>query len=430
MADCLPEDAEAQDPSKPIPWYRQLGPGLITGVSDDDPSGIATYAQTGARFGYGMLWTLVVSYPLMVSIQLISARIGRVTGAGIAANVRQHLGKRVLYPLVALLLIANTINIGADVLAMGDAVRVLIGGPVNVYCALIGLASLLLQVFVPYSKYVRFLKWLTLALLAYVVTVFCVDVDWREALTRTFWPRLSWDAKALGALTAILGTTISPYLFFWQASEEVEDQQCNPAEKPLLKAPEQALAQLTRIRVDTVVGMGCSNLVAFFIMLTTAATLHAHGQRDIETAAQAASALKPLAGRLSELLFALGIIGTGLLAIPVLAGSAAYAVGETFGWKSSLEAAPERAKAFYSIIALSTLAGVALDFVGFNPMKALVWAAVTNGVLAAPIAVVILIVASRKKIMGRYAVHGWLRAWGWLTAAVMLAAAAGMFLSE
>jgi NRAMP (natural resistance-associated macrophage protein)-like metal ion transporter len=301
-------------------WIKKIGPGIITGAADDDPSGIATYSQAGAQFGYGLLWTILLTYPLMVAIQRISARIGRVTGHGLATNIRRHYPPWMLYSIVALLVLANTINIAADVAAMGEALRLLVGGQAHWYVVFFGLLSVLLQVLVPYSRYVRILKWLTLALLAYVATIFVVRIPWSEVLIRTVIPQVSWNSESMTMIVAVFGTTISPYLFFWQASQEVEEQKSEPQEPALKRAPVlYARAMLRRIKVDTYIGMGFSNLVAFFIVLTTAATLHAHGVSDIQTSAQAASALRPLAGELAFLLFSLGIIGTGLLAVPVLA---------------------------------------------------------------------------------------------------------------
>ncbi len=406
-----------------------VGPGLLTGASDDDPSGIGTYSQVGAQFGTGMLWTMLFSYPLMVSAQVICARIGRVTGKGLAGNLSQHYPRWALYPLVLLLLVANTINIGADLGAMGEAVRLLLPGPAGAYTVAFGLLSVVLEVMVPYHRYVNVLKWLTLALLAYVATVFVVRVDWLRVLQDTVLPRLTFDKAAVTAIVAIFGTTISPYLFFWQASQEVEELDSCAAEKPLLQAPRQAAGQLHRIAVDTYLGMGASNIVAFFIILTTAATLHAHGVHDIESAAQTAQALKPVAGPFASALFALGIVGTGLLAVPVLAGSAAYAVGETMRWNSSLESKPGKARGFYGVIAIATLAGTAMNFVHINPIKALFWTAVINGVIAVPMLAAVMLIASKRQAMGKFAISGLLRAMGWITTVVMAACVVGMLVT-
>jgi NRAMP (natural resistance-associated macrophage protein)-like metal ion transporter len=403
-----------------------VGPGLLTGASDDDPSGIGTYSQVGARFGTGMLWTMLFSYPLMVAAQLVCARIGRVTGKGLAGNLRELMPAWALVPLVGLLLVANTINIGADLGAMGASVQLLAGGEAGWYTIAFGVASVLLEVLVPYHRYVRVLKWLTLALFAYVATVFVVPIRWASVLHDTLLPHIAFDKGTVTSIVAIFGTTISPYLFFWQASQEVEDLEACAADKPLLQAPRQATSQLHRIDVDTYLGMGASNLVAFFIILTTAATLHAHGVHDIDSAAQTAQALKPVAGPFAFALFALGIVGTGLLAVPVLAGSSAYAVGEAMQWRTGLERKPGRARGFYAVIAIATLAGTAMNFIHVNPIKALFWTAVINGVIAVPMLAAIMVLASRRSAMGRFAISGGLRAMGWLTTAVMAACVLGM----
>jgi NRAMP (natural resistance-associated macrophage protein)-like metal ion transporter len=412
---------------KPSSWLKKLGPGLITGAADDDPSGIATYSQSGAQFGFGLLWVVLLTYPLMVAIQLVSARIGRVTGHGLATNIRRHYPRTLLYAVVVLLLVANTINIAADVSAMGDALTLLVGGPAKVYTVVFGVGSLVLQLFVPYHRYVRVLKWLTLALLAYVAVVFTVRIPWLEVMKGTLWPHLSLSSDSITTLVAVFGTTISPYLFFWQASEEVEEQHATPGARPLIEAPNQARANFRRIKVDTVVGMGFSNVIAFFIMLTTAVTLHAHGVHDIQTSAQAASALRPIAGEFAFLLFALGIVGTGLLAIPVLAGSAAYAMAGTFRWKNSLELPPSRAKGFYSIIAVSTLLGIGIGFLPVDPIKALFWSAVINGVISVPIMAVMMVMAGNAKVMGQFVITRRLKWVGWITVALMTAAVVAMF---
>ena len=408
-------------------WFKKLGPGLITGAADDDPSGIATYSQAGAQFGYNMLWTVLVTYPLMVGIQIVSARIGRVSGHGLATNIRCYYPAWLLYGIVGLLLIANTINIAADVSAMGAALQLIIGGPAQLYAVAFGVVSLLLQIFIPYQRYVRILKWLTLALLAYVATAFVVHIPWPQVLAKAVAPHLSWKPEYITTVVAVFGTTISPYLFFWQASQEVEDQLADPHSLPLIKAPQQANANLGRIRLDTCIGMGFSNLVAFFIMLTTAVAFNLHGVTDIQTSAQAAQALRPIAGEFAFLLFGMGIIGTGLLAIPVLAGSSAYAMSGAFRWKNSLEHAPMEAKRFYGIIAVSTLAGVGLGFTAIDPIKALYWSAVINGVISVPIMVVMMLMAVRSDIMGTFTISGKLKVLGWL-ATLMMAVAVGAML--
>jgi NRAMP (natural resistance-associated macrophage protein)-like metal ion transporter len=419
--------AAAPQDRKPS-WLKKLGPGLITGAADDDPSGIATYSQAGAQFGFNMLWTVLFTYPLMVGIQLVSARIGRVSGHGLATNIRRHYPAWLLYSVVGLLLTANTINIAADISAMGEALKLIIGGRAQLYAVAFGLVSLLLQVFIPYRRYVRLLKWLTLALLAYVATAFVVHVPWSQVLVKALAPQLSWKSEYITTVVAVFGTTISPYLFFWQASQEVEEQLADPAAQALIKAPQQAQANLRRIKMDTFIGMGFSNLVAFFIILTTAVTLNLHGITDIQTSAQAATALRPLAGEFAFMLFSAGIIGTGLLAIPVLAGSSAYAMAETFKWKGSLERTPMQAKQFYGIIAISTLIGIALGFTAIDPIKALYWSAVINGVISVPIMAVMMLMAVRPDIMGQFVITTRLKVLGWLATLMMAAAVSAMLL--
>lgn len=402
-------------------FLKKLGPGLITGAADDDPSGIATYSQAGAEFGTHMLWAIIFTYPLMVAIQMISAIIGRVSGRGLAGNMRLHYPRSTLYFMIPLLLIANVINIGADLAAMGDALKLLVGGNRLMYAVSFGLLSLILQVFIPYRKYVRVLKWLTLALLAYIATLFLVKMP-SNLLQHIFLPEIHWNKTYITTLVAIFGTTISPYLFFWQASQEVEEIQQNTAEKPLVKAPKQTTRNLQRIKFDTVIGMGFSNLVAFCIILTTAVTLHANGITDIASSADAAKALEPIAGEFAFLLFSLGIIGTGLLAIPVLAGSAAYAMAGAFDWDCSLELAPGKAKRFYAIIGISILVGIALCFTPIDPIKALYWSAVINGVLAVPIMVLMMFMANNKKIVGDIRLSAILKTTGWGCTLAMIAA--------
>jgi NRAMP (natural resistance-associated macrophage protein)-like metal ion transporter len=410
-------------------WLMDLGPGLVTGAADDDPSGIATYSQAGAQFGFGMLWSLLFTYPLMAGIQLISARIGRVSGHGLASNIRKHYPRWLLWGAVSLLLAANTINIGADIAAMGDALVLVAGGSGRVYIVLFGVLSVLLQVFVPYRRYSHLLKWLTLSLLAYVATVFVIHVPWREVALRTFLPHVAWSKDFLTSVVAVLGTTISPYLFFWQASQEVEELRADPHARPLKYARRGRRTQLRRIRIDTLVGMAFSNLVAYFIILTAAATLHAQGVTSIETSAQAAQALRPVAGEFAFMLFSVGIIGTGLLAVPVLAGSAAYAVAGAFRWKNSLEDKPQAAREFYAIIAASTLAGVAFSFTPINPIKALYWSAVLNGVVSVPIMVLMMLMVARHDIMGPLVASAKLKALGWVCTATMAAAVVGMLVT-
>jgi NRAMP (natural resistance-associated macrophage protein)-like metal ion transporter len=414
----------------------RLGPGLITGASDDDPSGIGTYSQAGTQYGYGLLWTMLFSLPLMAAIQEISARIGRISGRGLAGNIRRYYPAWLLYPIVFLLVLANTINLGADIGAMGDALALIVGGPALLYAAAFSTASILLQVFASYPHCSKVLKWLTLVLFSYVATVFMVHVPWPQALKGVLLPSVKLDGKYLSMFIAILGTTISPYLFFWQASQETEEIRSNADEQSLKNAPGQARAQFGRIRLDTYVGMAFSNLVAFFIILSSAVTLHAHGITEIQTSSQAAEALRPLAGRLTFILFAVGIIGTGLLAVPVLAGSAAYAVGEALKWPTGLDRKPLEAKGFYCVLTAATLLGLAINFPAvqrhthLSPIKALFWAAVVNGVVAVPIMVVMMLMCHNKKVMGQFTrISRPLRVMGWLATAVMALATAGMFLT-
>ncbi|MET4842585.1 NRAMP family divalent metal transporter [Bradyrhizobium japonicum] len=407
-------------------FLSTLGPGLITGASDDDPSGIGTYSQAGAQLGFGIGWTMLLSYPLMAAIQEISGRIGRVTGHGIAGNVCRNFSPAWVWCLVGLLFVANTINIAADLGAMADALKLLIGGPGIAYVVLFGGVSVLAQIFFDYERYVSVLKWLTLSLFAYVIALAVVEVPWGEALKGVLIPRASWDAAFLTTLVAILGTTISPYLFVWQSSQEAEEQRIDADKKPLKKDSYDAPEEFRRIRLDTMIGMAFSNLIALSIIVTTAATLHAQGKTDIESSAQAAEALKPIAGPFAELIFALGIVGTGLLAIPVLAGSTAYAIGEGRRWKVGLSRKPKEAIAFYSVLALSGLCGIGLNFTPIDPIKALYWSAVVNGVLAAPVMVLLMVLVRRPKVMGKLVVTGPLYWLGWAATAAMALCIVGM----
>lgn len=403
-----------------------LGPGLVTGAADDDPSGVGTYSQVGAQFGFGLSWTLFFGYPLLASIQAICARIGATTGKGIAQNLRQHYSPWLLRVVVLLLLVANVINLGADLGAMGAVLALVIPGPVLLYTAGFALLSVLLEVFLSYAQYARILKWATLSLFAYVGVLFVVDVPWDQALRGVLIPSFTFDRDHAMALVAIFGTTISPYLFFWQAGQEVEEQHRRHV-KPLYISHRRAGIELKRIRTDTLVGMGFSHLVALFIVIATAATLHANGIRNIESAAQAAEALRPIAGDFAFALFAIGIIGTGLLAVPVLAGSAAYAVSEAFGWVEGLDRKPREAKAFYGAIVAAVLGGLALNLAQVDPMKALYWAAVVNGLLAPPLMVVTMLIARNRKVMGKYRIGGRLEIGGWISTLVMWVVA-GVFL--
>ena len=404
---------------------QDLGPGLITGAADDDPSGIATYSQAGAQFGYAMLWTVLFTLPLMAAIQVVSARIGYVTGRGLAANIRTAYPRPVVLGVVGMLLVANTLNIAADIAAMAEALRLVVGGPAQLYAVGFGLLCLALPVFLSYPAYVRWLKWLTLALLSYVAVAFTLHIEWWEVLKQAAWPELPGSHEMLLMLVALFGTTISPYLFFWQAAQEMEDVQARTVEPPTLM---QVRWHLRRIRRDTIAGMAFSNLIAFFIMLSTAATLHAAGVRDIQTSAQAAQALRPLAGELTFLLFALGIIGTGMLAVPVLAGSAAYAVAEAAGWQCSLKLRLDKGEGreFYALMAVATFGGVLLCFTPADPVKELFWSAVINGVISAPIMAVTMLLATRSETMGEHTIGRRLRWLGWLATATMAATVIAM----
>jgi Mn2+/Fe2+ NRAMP family transporter len=408
-------------------WVRQLGPGLITGAADDDPSGIATYSQAGAQQGVGLLWTVVLTWPMMVAVQSVSARVGRVTGHGLAANMLAVFPRPVVTGLVALLFIANTINIGADLSAMGAAAKLVMGGSQHLYTLLFALATLLAVVFTPYHRYVVALKWLTFSLLAYVGVVFTVRIDWGAVALGALLPRFDRTGDSYMLIVAVFGTTISPYLFFWQSAQEVEDELADPKAAPLIIHPEQASRELNRIGWETWVGMAASNLVAFFIILTTAVTLHANGQTDIQTSEQAAAALRPIAGDAAFLLFSLGIVGTGLLAVPVLAGSTAYAMGEVRGWTIGLEHRLGEAWGFYGVIAVSIVLGIAVELSPIDPIKALVWSAVVNGVITVPILLAMMIVASSAKQMRRFTATRLQRIFGWITTAMMAVAAVAMF---
>jgi NRAMP (natural resistance-associated macrophage protein)-like metal ion transporter len=405
----------------------RLGPGLITGVADDDPSGIATYSQAGAQFGLKMLWTMPLAFPLMAAIQSMCARIGRVTGKGLAANIKSAFPPIVLQGVVLLLLVANTLNIAADVAAMGETAELVTGFDRHIMTVVFVFGTLLLQIFIPYHRYVFFLKWLTLSLLAYAAVLFTVHVPWGQVALRTFWPKFSLNSTSATVIVGVFGTTISPYLFFWQASEEVEDIQNRKGAKPLVRDVRSAGAELRRIRWDTWSGMLYSDVTAYFIILGTAVTLNLNGVTDIETAAQAANALRPLAGDFAFVLFALGILGVGLIGVPVLAGSGAYALCEAMEWKWGLERKVADARWFYSIIAVSVLAALAIQYSPINPMKALFWSAVINGVVAVPLMAVVIILASRKSVMGAFTAGKPIIVLGWIATAVMAAAAAAMF---
>jgi len=404
---------------------EQLGPGLVTGAADDDPSGIATYSQAGAQFGFALLWTVFLTTPFMIAIQLVSAEIGRVTGKGIAANAKEIAPKWVVLGLVLLLLAANIFNIAADIAAMGEALYLLIGGLKHEHTLIFAAASVVLQVFVPYHRYASFLKWMTLVLFAYVALIFFVDVPWGEVVFGTLVPAISFKADYLTIVVAVLGTTISPYLFFWQASQEVEEMNHGRSAKPLKKR-KGGSREISRITRDTTIGMIVSNVVSYSIVLTTAATLHAQGVTNIQTAADAANALRPIAGEFAFLLFAAGIIGTGMLAVPVLAGSAAYAVGDLFGWRSTLEARFPEAFGFYAIISAATLIGFGLTFTAIDPIKMLVWSAVINGIVAVPIMAIMMVIVANTEAMGRFRAKRKLIVAGWAATALMGVAAVAL----
>jgi NRAMP (natural resistance-associated macrophage protein)-like metal ion transporter len=429
----VPDDPEQPDPvvgtSKP-PLLGVLGPGLITGASDDDPSGIATYSQAGAQFGYGLTWTMLFTYPLMVAVQMVSARVGRTTGRGLAGNLRVHYPGWLLQGLVAILLIANTINLGADLGAMADASRLLVPGPAWLFIVLFAAICVYMQVFLQYTRYVAVLKWLTLALFAYFAAVVTIKIDWGAFAHGFLVPKIHHAKDYLTTIVAVFGTTISPYLFFWQASEEVEDIKAYPRRQDLVDAPEQGEPALRRIELDTLVGMGFSNLVALAIMVTTAATLNANGTTDIQTSAQAAEALRPIAGQFAFAVFAIGIVGTGLLAVPVLAGSGAYALGEARRWPTGFSRNLQEATAFYATVALATLVGMVMNFSSIDAIKALYWSAVLNGVVAVPVMTTMMLMAARSDIMGRFAIGGALKWIGWIATAVMAAAVIAMLVTS
>jgi NRAMP (natural resistance-associated macrophage protein)-like metal ion transporter len=409
-----------------IALAKQLGPGLITGAADDDPSGIATYSQAGAQFGFGLLWTMLLTYPLMTAVQLISAQIGRVTGSGLAKNMGDLMPAWLVTGLVGLLFVANTINIGADLAAMGDAAELMAGGGSHIFTIAFALVSLILQLFIPYKRYSSILKWLTLALLAYVALLFIVKVDWSGVGLGLVKPSIS-GKDGLTMVVAIFGTTISPYLFFWQSAQEVEEVDRDDEAEPLIDKPRDAPKEMLRMKLDTFAGMAVSNIVAMAIIIGTAATLHAQGKTKISSAAEAAQALQPVAGKFAFALFSLGIIGTGFLAVPVLAGSAAYAIGESRGWKAGLDHKPWEARGFYTVIGLATLLGIAIDWSSIPPITALFWSAVINGVVAVPIMIAMMVVVSSRSAMGKFTAGRTLKLFGWTATAVMAAAAIGMF---
>lgn len=427
MENQAPSPSVGQHLRQRISFLRVLGPGLVTGAADDDPSGIATYSQVGAQFGYSLGWTMLFSYPLMAAMQGVSAGIGVVTGQGIADNLRRHYSPWLLRGAVILLFVANFINIGVDLAAMGAAVRLFAGGAEILYTFAFAVLCVTLEIVVSYRRYASVLKWLTLSLFTYAAVVMTVKVPWSVALRGAIIPSLVVDNEHAMALVAVFGTTISPYLFFWQAGEEVEELHRRHVRR-LIASPKTAHAELKRIKIDTMIGMAISNIIALLIIIATASTLHANGITQIETSAQAADALRPIAGEFAFAAFSIGIIGTGLLAVPVLAGSAAYAVAEMFRWPEGLDRRPREAKAFYGTIAFATIGGVVLSFSAIDPIRALYWSAFINGVLAAPLMVILLAMASNKRIMGRLTAPMWMVGLGWLAVIVMSMATIGFFL--
>ena len=404
----------------------RLGPGLITGASDDDPSGIGTYSQAGAALGYATLWTAIVTLPLMVVVQHICAKIGMVSGRGLAGVLNRYYSKKLLYPVVIGLVIANTINAGADIAAISAAINMFVPIPISVMVIPIAVAIVVLQIWGSYRLIMKIFKWLTLSLFAYVIAAFLAKPDWWAVAKATFVPQISFTSEYVTTIVAILGTTISPYLFFWEASEEVEEEKSEGRTK-LSERKGATDIEIKKEKIDTIIGMLFCNVVFYFVILAAGATLHVSGKTDIQSATDAAQALRPLAGNFATVLFGIGLIGAGLLAVPVLTGSAAYAVAETFGWPSGLDEKPRHAKKFYGVIAASTIIGVLIDFAGINPISALFWTAVINGVVAPPLLVVVMLVANNKKVMGKRTNGVFTNIFGWLATAVMFAAAIAMF---
>jgi NRAMP (natural resistance-associated macrophage protein)-like metal ion transporter len=416
---------EAERPSR-FRLFKLIGPGVVTGAADDDPSGIGTYSQAGAQLGFAISWTMLLAFPLMVAIQEISARIGRTTGKGIASNIRAHYPAWLLYVLVALLFGANVVNIGADLAAMGDALKLLVGGPGLVYVIVLGVICASAQIFMDYENYARVLKWSCLVLFSYVAALLTVKVPWGQALKGLFVPTISWTSDYFTTLVAIAGTTISPYLFFWQAAQEAEDVRVVPERAPLTRRRWQAPYAFARIRADTAMGMGFSNVIAIAIIMMTAATLHAHGVTNVQSSGQAAQALQPIAGPFAYIVFTIGIVGTGLLAVPVLAGASAYGVAEAAGWRVGLARQPKEAVAFYVTLALAMLIGVGINFTPIDPISALYWSAVINGIVAVPIMILLMLMTMRRRVMGEFTIGGGLKTLGWAATVAMLGSVVGM----
>jgi NRAMP (natural resistance-associated macrophage protein)-like metal ion transporter len=408
-------------------FFSELGPGLITGCADDDPSGISTYSVAGAAFGYASLWTALISLPLMASMQLMCGRLGMVTGRGLASVIRQHYPPWVLWGSCLLLVTANVINIAADLGGMGEAAQIVTGISTFIWTPLMAILITSFLFWSSYRRIAKVFKWSTLVLLSYVVTAFFAHVDWRAALMATLLPRISFSHDSLSALVAILGTTISPYLFFWQAAQEVEEER---AEGRNLRQRKGATdEELRRLRVDVFTGMFVSNFIMYFIILTTAATLHAHGTTHIDTARQAAEALRPLAGKAAYWLFTLGLIGTGMLGVPVLAGSSAYALAEAAAWRRSLERKPRGAKQFYAVLAAAMAGGLVINFLGLDAVRMMFSAAVINGALAPPLILLVILLTSNRRVMGPRVNSTTLRVVGWCTFAIMTAATIGMLIA-
>lgn len=409
-------------------FLERLGPGLITGASDDDPSGIGTYTQAGAVLGFATLWTAIVTLPLMIVVQHICAKVGMCSGRGLAGVLRKFYPRWLLYPAVIGLVVANTINAGTDIAAIGAAVNMFVPIPISLLVVPIAVAIVALQVWGSYRLIVRVFKWLTLSLFAYIIAAFLAKPDWSRVLMSTFFPTLELTGQYITTIVAILGTTISPYLFFWEASEEVEEEKAE-GRKTIISRKGATDTEIRNEKIDTIVGMLFCNVVFYFAILASASTLYATGHTNIRSATDAAQALRPLAGDLATVLFAIGLIGAGLLAVPVLTGSAAFAVAETFGWRSGLDEKPRHAKKFYAVIVVSTLVGIGIDFIGINPISALYWTAVINGVIAPPLLIIVMLVSNNRKVMGPRVNGLGTNIVGWLAASIMFAAAIGMFLT-
>lgn len=407
-------------------FFADLGPGLITGAADDDPSGISTYSVTGASFGYAPLWTALFSFPLMAAVQMMCARLGMVTGRGLASNLRRNYPRGIVWAACALLIVANVVNIGADLGGMAEATGMMTGISQYIWTPIYAALIISLLFWTSYSRIAKIFKWLTLILFAYIIAAFLARPDWGAVLRSTFVPHVQWSSNYLAAFVGILGTTISPYLFFWQSSQEVEEER-EMGRRTVREREGASNEDILKSRKDVLTGMFFSNLVMYFIILTTAATLHAQGKTSIDTAQQAAEALKPLAGNFASLLFTLGLIGTGMLAVPVLAGAAAYAIAEAGVWRGTLEDEPRMAKKFYAVVAVSMLVGLLLNYVGIHAVRMLFLAAVLNGVLAPPLIVLVVLLTSNKKVMGKRVNPPVLKWLGWATAVIMAAAAIGMF---